>query len=249
MGYSVVTVSAVVGTMASSSFTFDGPAVSYVVGMAGNAVTSSGAAVTISGLNFGAYSFTPSAAAVLASKACSTTSWTSGTAVACMLGTLSSLSVGYSVLTVSAVVGTRASSSFTFDGPAVSYASPSNMATTYSGTITIAGLNFAWGNYTLTATVAGSSCITSSWTSSTTVSCSLLHYDYNVLHTGGRSAKRVGLTMGGVVSTKLSAFTFNSPVLSAPSLNLPETKALSITITGIHICMHRHMCTKICLNL
>ena len=68
--------------------------------------------MTIGGLNFGSYSFTPSA--TIAGAACSTMSWTSGTQMACLVSA-QSYSKSLSQATVSALVGTRLFS-FTFDG-------------------------------------------------------------------------------------------------------------------------------------
>ena len=89
------------------------PVVSYEVPV--NAATSGGATVTISGLSFGVYGFTPTGHAVKEVD-CGTTSWSSATTAQCLLSTPTSLSTSYSKVTVGAVVGTKASSVFTFDG-------------------------------------------------------------------------------------------------------------------------------------
>ena len=89
------------------------PVVSYEVPV--NAATSGGATVTISGLSFGVYGFTPTGHAV-ADVDCGTTSWSSATTAQCLLSTPTTLSTSYSKVTVGAVVGTKASSVFTFDG-------------------------------------------------------------------------------------------------------------------------------------
>ena len=81
-----------------------------------NGAASGSSSVTIAGLNFGAYAFTPSAGFLGGSELCSTTSWSSGTAVQCHSGVPTTLSSrSHVVVTVSAVVGTRGSR-FTFDG-------------------------------------------------------------------------------------------------------------------------------------
>ena len=88
------------------------PVVSYEV--PDNAATSGGATVTISGLNFGVYGFTPTGHAV-ADVDCGTTSWSSATTAQCLLSA-PTRSISYSKITVGGVVGTKASSAFTFDG-------------------------------------------------------------------------------------------------------------------------------------
>ena len=92
------------------------PVVSYEVPV--NAATSGGATVTISGLNFGVYGFTPTGHAVL-DVDCATTSWTSATTAQCLLSAPTTLSTTYSKVTVGAVVGTKALSVFTFDGKVI----------------------------------------------------------------------------------------------------------------------------------
>ena len=82
-----------------------------------NAATSGGATVTISGLNFGAYSFTPSLL-VTGVDMCGTASWTSGTTVECRVIAATAVKTSYAKVTVGAVVGTRAGFYFTFDGTA-----------------------------------------------------------------------------------------------------------------------------------
>ena len=89
------------------------PVVSYEVPV--NAATSGGATVTISGLRFGVNDPTPTGHAVVEAE-CGTTSWSSATTAQCLLSAPATLSTSYSKVTVGAVVGTKASSVFTFDG-------------------------------------------------------------------------------------------------------------------------------------
>ena len=78
---------------------------------------SGGSTVTISGLNFGAYSFTASLAATGVDM-CGTASWTSGTTVECRTIAATAVKTSYAKVTVGAVVGTRVGVYFTFDGTA-----------------------------------------------------------------------------------------------------------------------------------
>ena len=81
-----------------------------------NTLRSGTGTVTISGLNFGAYSFTPTATHS-GDILCGTASWTSGTTVACSPSAFTTqASATRARVTVSAVVGTRSVIGFTFDG-------------------------------------------------------------------------------------------------------------------------------------
>ena len=89
------------------------PVASYEV--AWNGAASGGAMVTITGLNFGSYGFTATANVAFDAD-CGTTSWSSATTVACTLSAATTLTTSYSKVTVGAVVGTKATKAFTFDG-------------------------------------------------------------------------------------------------------------------------------------
>lgn len=192
--YPKVTVNAMVGTRATKPFTFDGASinttafVSWVelcVNWAGmgwwlvcaapvfstlqpkNTIGSGDESVTISGLNFGAYSFTPTVAHS-GEILCGTASWTSGTSVACLLAVVTSNPDALLVM-VSTVAGTRLRP-FSFDGPLASSIVNRNGPTSLSGTVTISGLNFGQISETVTAELEqGMACSTSAWTSSTAV--------------------------------------------------------------------------------
>ena len=83
----------------------------------GNAAKTGGSTVTISGLNFGAYSLTASVSATGVDM-CGTASWTSGTTVECRVIAATAVKTSYAKVTVGAVVGTRVGVYFTFDGTA-----------------------------------------------------------------------------------------------------------------------------------
>ena len=175
--------------------------------------------MTISGLNFN--SIEPSATASLGvSAACSSTSWTSATTVACSPVFYSSGGGGMrrTVLTVSALVGTSASGLvFSFDGkyvirlagracrthtairlraaPVMSGISPYNVPQTGGGLVTISGLNFNSIEPSATASLGVSvACSSTSWTSATTVACSSVSYS-----SGGAAGTAV--TVAGIVGT------------------------------------------------
>ena len=80
-----------------------------------NAAMTGHGTVTISGLNFGFYEFTPTAVAILDAQ-CTTSAWTSVTTVQCLVGgPARSLSAAYTRMTVGDVVGTKAVTGFSFD--------------------------------------------------------------------------------------------------------------------------------------
>ena len=89
------------------------PVASYEV--VWNGVPLSGTVVTIAGVNFGLHSFTATAN-VAFDAVCGTTAWSSATTVACTLSAATTLATSYSKVTVGALVGTRETKAFTFDG-------------------------------------------------------------------------------------------------------------------------------------
>ena len=104
-----VTVSALVGT-SSKVLSYDGPVVSMAWQ---NTPPTGGAAVTVTGLNFGYSEYTSTGAIALG--ACVTASWASGTTVVCVAGRAQTALLMAEV-TVSAVAGTGLELPFTFDG-------------------------------------------------------------------------------------------------------------------------------------
>ena len=94
------------------------PVVSFATVSSGNAPTSGGATVTLSGLAFASINLTPTFS--VAAIDCATSAWTSGTTVQCRMSAASSGNLAYvaakdGAMTVSSVSGT-AYSLFSFDG-------------------------------------------------------------------------------------------------------------------------------------
>ena len=82
-----------------------------------NVPMSGGAYVTLTGLNFGMYGFTPTAAVQKQGDlGCSSSSWTSDTTMACRTAATTSAKQRYVKVTVGAIVGTRVGFAFTYDG-------------------------------------------------------------------------------------------------------------------------------------
>ena len=87
----------------------------------------------------------------------------------------------------------------------VSYFGTDNNARTMVGTVTVAGVNFGNRDFTPSGRVDTNECVTSTWTSFTSVSCELTHNP--TIHS-------VEVTVSGFVSTRYPQFTFDG-VLAA----------------------------------
>ena len=206
--------------------------VSYL-GVDNNARTQSGV-VSVAGVNFGNFDFTPSAR--LDTNDCVTAAWTSFTSLACE--NVNNPTIHSVEVTLSAFVGTRYPQ-FTFDGARVTYMwscpcglltvslpapvvsdslSPNRPFST-SLSVTISGLNFNYQDVlsvdtTPTTQVALGSCDTSSWLSGTSLQCMQLN-------TGTPADRTIAVTAAGLVSTMIPAFTFDGA--RAPAFPFPAT--------------------------
>ena len=183
--------------------------------------------VTVSGLNFGTHDYT--ATQSLASGACGTSSWTSETSLQCF-SLVSTAHAGLTTLTVGAVSGT-ATAIVTFDAPVASFAR-SNAVVSSRGSVTVSGLSFGLSEHTATAQLVSAVCMTSAWTSATSVGCQASAlWDaegslYDVM-------RMVQVTVGGVVGTMTEGFSFDGPVASFVSMNVPSTGRGSVTVSGL----------------
>jgi hypothetical protein len=191
-------------------------------------VTGSGI-VTIGGLGFGGLVVTPSASLAMA-ELCGSTAWTSATTVACGLATYGG-SIVRTAVSVGAVAGTLMM--FSFDcmdarmrsegfvdaadlilvaAPVVSFSSldNSNLAKSAGLTVTISGLGFGASNVSTTSSLTTSdSCLSTAWTSITTVTCAPRCYS--------AGAQRTSVITRGAASTGTTLFTFDGIHLSNPS--------------------------------
>ena len=92
--------------------------------------------------------------------------------------------------------------------------------------MSLIGLNFADVDVSNIATVANGACSTTSWHTSTTVTClTPLAYVDTTVST---------LTVGAVVGTALALFSFDGPVVSAIALNAVRSSGASVTVAGLH---------------
>ena len=126
------------------------------------------------------------------------------------------------VLTISALVSSL-KTLFSFDAPVLS-ASPSNGPAAPAGSLlALDGLNFGALDLSLTASIGGTPCLTSSWTAASTIAC--------------RAPIGAGVARSVVVAPSLSARTFSydgavvTALYGAP--NSPTAGGASITVAGL----------------
>jgi len=217
----VANVNTNVGTLARA-FTYDPPGVTTMYGRH-NAPTSGGLVMTFSGLNLGSSDFT--ATALLGSTTCLSTSWTSGTTLSCTssVGTGAANSV---LAVVTAQLGTRFLA-FSYDAPVGTSSSVPNTATTGFGNVVLSGLNFGATDVSVSILLGLTSCISSSWTSTTSAQCTS--------GAGTGSAMVVAAIVTSVTGSVQAAFSFDAPVLtrSAPA-NAPTSGAAQVSVTGLN---------------
>jgi hypothetical protein len=208
-----VQVASVFGTSVATLVSFDAPVATRNAAYNVNGPMAGGWSLTIGGQNFAP--FDPSLTASLngLNNLCTTVSWVSSSSARCQVPALANVSPGFyassgaAILTVSAMVGT-AISFVTFDGPVLTAASPVNGPQLVGGSLTLLGSKF--GTYDLTATsgLAGfSSCITTSWTTDTSVSCGIAAAQADGTATSVNICAVV--TVGAVVGTSLVGFSFD----------------------------------------
>jgi hypothetical protein len=164
-----------VGTARNVIFSFDAAVVSDA---SLNTPHSGFASLTVSGLDFGQTTHSPSAALEQAGPGqrlvCGTSAWTSSTTITCRTNSFVEI-FGSLKLTVANVVGTGLNL-FSFDSAVVSEARQNAPFSGYAS-VTVSGLNFGVGEHTATAGLNGAGrgdvvlCFSSSWTSATTLAC------------------------------------------------------------------------------
>ena len=192
-----------------------------------NGAASGSSSVTIAGLNFGAYAFTPSAGLVSGSELCSTTSWSSGTAVQCHSGVPTMLGdESHMAVTINNVVGTRGSR-FTFDAALVSV-TERNSPLSGGAWVTVMGLNFGFTDMTPSVSIARRTCETAVWVATTSLLC---HSSAPV-----DDLTYATVTVHNIAATVQNQFSFDSPVMSAASVdNNPRTGFVpTVTVSGLN---------------
>jgi len=225
----VVTVAQIAGTD-FRHLSFDAPVLTSFGG-AGNSPTTSGAVVTISGLDFGGHvDYSPTAA--FSGSACMTTSWTATTSMSCVPYAPSVGAFLQASLQVGTVLGTSLPS-FTFDSPVLSGTLVANGPRTGGSSATITGMNFAGTDRTPTSAVGTTICLTVSWSSDTAVRC--------LEPVGSDTATNpIVVIVAGVVGTRTGAFSYDGPVITGLSTaNFAGTVGLSLTVVGMNFGVRR----------
>ena len=157
----------------------------------------SSASVTVFGLNFGASDVSPTVLLEL-SGACSSTSWTTVTAITCLAESFGG-GTRRTVVTVRAAVGTGDGLIFTYDGtaflsstvfrlvrhcackgclcvmscaaPVLSMLAPPNFPRLGGAAITLFGTNFGQTNLSATVQTGDTRCLSTVWASGTSLFC------------------------------------------------------------------------------
>ena len=137
-------------------------------------------------------------------------------------------------VTVAGYVGTGLEL-FSFDAPVASSVRL-NAPHSGDGSVTVSGLGFGMLEHTATAALASYPCITSSWSSGTSVTCQQPreYFDY---------AGYVEVTVGALSGTgatvhtydpgRAGVFSFDAPVASSVRLNVPFSGHMSVTVSGL----------------
>jgi hypothetical protein len=203
-----------------SAFTYDAPTVTQAAQP--NAPPTAMSSVTLAGFNFGMQNFTPSLR--LGATACGTTAWNSQTSATCFVASYGTGAKANVALSVSGKVGTL-NLGFSYDPPAISFSAHVNGATSGGVSVTIHGSNFAAEDASATARIGSTACRTTSWTTLTSVMCSV------PLGAGG--ARRAVVDVDGQAGTRSLAFSYDSPVVAAVvQKNAPTASGAVLTVTG-----------------
>jgi hypothetical protein len=131
------------------------------------------------------------------------------------------------IMTVASIVGTSSPPYFSLDSPAITYVT-SNMPASAQLAVAITGLNLGQLTLTPTAGSDGSSCRTTSWTSTSSVTCR-----FDVLNLA--SIAKPQLTVSSQVGTLVrTGFSLDSPVASAAHINSPLSGGAWVTVEGLN---------------
>jgi hypothetical protein len=203
-------------------YTFDSPVVTFfsIANNVVNAPTSYPFSVTIHGKNFGASNVNPTA--YFGNYKCATSGWISDTAMLC--GSSGGAGSADAVVDVQSVIGTSLKL-FTFDTAVITSISTPNSPSTMGAYVTVHGMNLGLFDLTPSIQIGFTTCITTSWSTSTSVTCTPAQ--------GGGAARAVAMTLYGAVGTGRAGFTYDAPVVTFSSTpNMPTAGGAPLTLTG-----------------
>ena len=246
----IITVATVVGTT-TFQFSYD-PSVPADKGS--NSPTTGGALVRFQGADFDAVDRT--ATVVVGSTACLSTTWTSWTTLGCYTaGGIGLNSVksyySYSVgTTVSEMVGTLGRT-LSYDAPAITVVRGLDVATLISFGFEwaiVQGFNLGISDATPTAKLHSTQCITSHWTSDSSLSCYYAPYDSQAA-----TFLDAIVTVADLPGCRIGLFSYAqsvAPTLLLPA-NGPHTGGSELTLSGANfggadysasLLLHQTMC-------
>jgi len=207
-----------VGT-SSSTFTFDAPLITLISSQNG---PMAGRRVSLLGLNFGQVDVSPTVK--LGQTSAAAPSW-----VADSLVTFQTPSAAASGLVASLQIGiTIANSSltFTYDAPVLSAIASGNGPTAGGSTLTIFGANLGGDVFSPVVQIGGVACAVLS-SSLNRITCTV--------PAGAGTGRAIAVSVNGLVSTRASAFSYDSPVVRGiVPANGPLIGLATITISGIN---------------
>jgi hypothetical protein len=212
-----ITVASGVGTL-GSALSFDAAVVSTLA--PSNTALTGGAWLTILGLSFATADPTPTVGA--GAYACTTTSWVSTTSARC----LAASAVRSSYVQFVAVLTGTAFQLLSYDAAIISFASPSNVASSGHSQVALSGLSFGQANCTVAAELGRVGSLTVSWTSATSL---LLTPAYSDLI---RSSAVV--TLSALISSSYRLVSFDAPVVSNAPLNIHPGIEVPLTLVGLN---------------
>lgn len=217
-----VEVSSQIGT-AVRAFSFDSNVLTAT--SATNAPTTGGQSFMLYGLGFGAADTSPSVR--LGSSSCLSATWNSLSSVQC--SPAPGTGGGHTITTtIDGLTGMQVGF-FSYDAPIVTSlnALSGNGPLSGGSSVSIFGLNFgAVYGLGATATIGGTACDTNWWVADSTVVC-------KTSGPGVGSGRIISMELQGVTGTLISAFTYNSPVITSPLYsNGPSTAGVHVTVSG-----------------
>ncbi|MGB1592488.1 MAG: IPT/TIG domain-containing protein, partial [Promethearchaeia archaeon] len=155
-------------------------------------------------------------------SACESSEWTSDSSVACR-----SASGGGSLVTVSATVAmqhTTKRPGLSFDLPLVTSSAPLNFGQTGGSVVTLFGVNFAPNDYSTKARLGKTGCVSTQWTSESSIECGV---------PAGTTAVSMSLTVFKKTGTSFLVFSYNQPEITHVTLrNVPTVTSATISIFG-----------------
>ena len=211
---------------AQSFFSFDAPVITASTANSPTDWLNGPASVTVAGANFGV-GVLPELERVVrfGGTACSTYSWNSDTLITCS----SVIGWGSKLTPTVEVQGSRnigtLFQAFTFDAPVICDMKMPNAATSSGTTVTVLGKNFLTTDHSPTIRVGLSLCMTSSWSTATSLQCGT--------PLGSGKDYKASVTIEDLVGSQLMLFTFNAPVVTATFRpNGPTSSGAVVTIVG-----------------